>query len=64
MTTKYGCTPDECSPRCPHDKGKPRLPDLEVRGLDEKYKIAWYRLPFWKAIGTALRYCCAVRIAR
>jgi len=32
-----------------------KLPDLEVRGLDEKYKPAWYRFPFWTAIGKALR---------
>lgn len=41
-----------------------RLPDLEVRGLDERYKPAWYRRPFWNALMTALRYGCAVRIAR
>lgn len=43
---------------------KKLLPDLEVRGLDARYNPAWYRFPFWKALGKALRYGCAVRIAR
>lgn len=40
------------------------FPDLEVEGLDEKFRPTWYRFSFWKALRTAFRYSCRVRVAQ
>lgn len=39
------------------------MPDLDVAGLDGRYKPIWVRLPFWKALFTAIRYGCRIRRA-
>ncbi len=35
---------------------------VQVEGMERTGVLRWYTLPFWKAIKTAIKYGCRIRV--